>query len=543
MERARGLSQLVGNLHRPPLHIVEFERGDDEEGLSKAQAVIDDTLSAAEKMAAAEATSSITLMVKSLRDYQDALDGYAHLYEENERRQAVMAKTTHQIEAMAQQIYDLNHDRYLTGLFILEDLERQGESRFTLLAGANTLLHATLSARQAEAEFQLDPNAAAREQATSFMKAIYLSALSLRKAAEAAGEGGEQIEALSAGVKDYRRHFGAFIEAVDGGSNVVEAKRTLDDTARKVQSLAEAIAQHQTEVFASISEQARKARSKVSNAIAALTQSMSLKATLLHLQDTEEEFFERRDPALGLRIEATINAADEALATIADQAQDDSALVQQTRDLLPGYRAAFTAAKAASLGQAAALTAMHDLEAVVLKLASDNASEAAGDMASLYEWGRLTLAAFCMIALVVGATISILTGRSIVRPLKTLTSSIADLARGDAAVTIPELDRTDEIGDMARSMGVIRETGTTALRAQKTLENTEACLMMVDSEGRVVHVNPAFHDLANSVRGAVGGSSRALPLRRLMVSPWTRFTMIRHCSRSGGFGSRSRWPL
>ncbi|MEZ5930380.1 MAG: methyl-accepting chemotaxis protein [Alphaproteobacteria bacterium] len=144
-------------------------------------------------------------------------------------------------------------------------------------------------------------------------------------------------------------------------------------------------------------------------------------------------------------------------------------------------------------------------------------------MAKLYEWGRLTLAAFCAIALVVGATISILTGRSIVRPLKALTSSIADLARGDASVTIPELDRADEIGDMARSMGVIRETGTAALRALKTLENTEACLMMVDSEGRVAYVNPAFHDLAQAVRSAVGVELSGFAMTNFDGQPFNSF--------------------
>lgn len=503
-DKALGLSHLVDDLHRLPLHIVEFERGDDDLGLTKAQDIMDDALNVVAELAEVESTLSIAVMARELQQYEEALERYRLLYEENHKRQATMAKTTEEIDQMVTQIYDLNYDRYLTGLIILEELEQQSESRFAFLDSANGLMRTALLARQAEVAFQLDPNTEARELASSYMKEIYLSALSLRKISKKVGEEKDAIKALSKSVKAYRKHFGAFIEAVEDQSNVTATRQELDKTAAEVQTLAEEIAERQRKTFSTISEQAGSARRKVSNAFAASTQSMRLTTKLLELHEAEREFFHWRNPAISDRIETMMDEVTRTLQEIADQTQDDGAVVQRTLNLLPSYRKAFTAAKIASLGQADAIASMRELEADVLRLADSKATEAVADMTGLYEWGRLTLGAFCIIALIAGVSISLLTGRSIVRPLKSLTSSIADLANGNAAVIIPELDRADEIGDMARSMGIIRETGVTAIRAQKTLENTEACLMMVDDQGCVAYVNPAFQALAESAQHAVG---------------------------------------
>lgn len=96
---------------------------------------------------------------KQLGVYRTLLQRYRDLDRENNERQATMAETTQEINEKTKQIYDLNYDRYLNGLLIQEELEQQSELRFAFLEGANTLMRATLAARQAEAVFQLDPSA------------------------------------------------------------------------------------------------------------------------------------------------------------------------------------------------------------------------------------------------------------------------------------------------------------------------------------------------------------------------------------------------
>lgn len=504
VEEAQTMSELVVDLHRLTSHIASFERDNDLSELNAAKGILDEALQHVVGRAGGETASSLASMADQLRDYREVLERYETLHSENLQQQAVMSETTRDIDDNAKQIYDLNYDRYATGLFILEDLEKQSELRFAFLEGANGLMHSTLAARKAELEYQLDPTPEARERAASFMKEIYLSNLSLRKIAKGTGEEGDAIKALSKGVKTYRKLFGAFIEAVDDQSGITEAKAALYAESQRVQSLAEGVAARQKKAFESISGQAQTARGNASDAFAAVTQAMALRKTLIGLRDAEKEFFRRRDPAIGEQISSMTDAASQTLAELAERTKNEGAFVEQTLALLPNYSRAFASASAASFGEVDTLVSMRELEVSVLQLANESASQAATDMADLHAWGRLTLAVFCMIALIGGVSISILTGRSIVRPLRALTSSIADLARGNAAIAIPELDRTDEIGDMARSMGIIRETGAIAVRAQKTLENTEACLMMIDRDGNVVHVNPAFCALAAQVREAVG---------------------------------------
>lgn len=502
--KAQRLSDLVVNLHRLPLHIGDFEDGDDEAGLAKAEEILEQTLDRFGNPAARNDNASMAAAVGQLHEYQDALGRYGKFYATSRDRRLVMDTTSKTIDQKASAIFDQNYDDYQKGLFILEELEQQSETRFAFFDGANAVMRAVLAAGQAEAVYQADPSPEASERAASLMKGVYLSVLSLRKVAKKTGEEAEAIKALSNGVKDYRKSFGRFIQAVEDQSDVGGTKRALDDVSQEVQKLAKGIADRQKKTFATISDQAALARGKVGKAFAAATLSMKLRTTLAELHDAKQEFFRRRDSAVNDRIVAMMETASTLLADLAAQRADDDDVIQETIALLPTYRSAYAAASAASLGQTETMTAMHALETDILQLANQDANDAVGDMALLYEWGRLSIAAIGLVALVLGAFISIVTGRQITRPIKALTSSIGDLARGNTYVTIPEVRRADEIGDMARSMGVIRETGAKAMRAQKTLENTEACLMMVDSDGRVSHVNAAFCAMADGVRAAVG---------------------------------------
>ena len=521
--KAQGMSDLVVDLRRLPLRISEFESGDNQTGLTEAQEIMDEALQSVERIAEAEKTLSVTTMGRELRAYREALLRYGDLHEQNRRQQAKMTETGKAIDLMTNQIYTHSQDRYVSGLQVLEELERQSELRFTFVEGANSLVRATLAARRAEAEYQLDPNPEAREQAASFMKQIYLSNLSLKKVAKAAGEETDVVKALSSEVKAYRKHFGAFIEAVDDGLDVGPAKTALVDASEKVQSLAEGIAGRQRQAFTTIAEQAQSARGKVRNAFAVATQAMTLGNAILELHAVEKTFFQRRDPAMSNQVGSLINGVETRLTELAESTEEDKALVQETLDLLPTYRATFATASAASLGQGDALAAMRAQETSVFELAEHNAAEAVADMSSLYDVGHLTLAVFCTIALFGGAAISVLTGRSIARPIKSLTSSISDLANGNGAVIIPELDRADEIGDMARSMGIIRETGITAIRAQKTLENTAACLMMVDDKGCVAYVNPAFQNLVANAQHAVSAELPGFAAAAFIGQPFNDF--------------------
>jgi methyl-accepting chemotaxis protein len=95
----------------------------------------------------------------------------------------------------------------------------------------------------------------------------------------------------------------------------------------------------------------------------------------------------------------------------------------------------------------------------------------------------------------IGIALSLLYGafsaRSVARPLVQMTGVMARLAGGDQEAEIPALGRGDEIGEMARSLTTIRDTGVRAARVQTALDNAASVVLMADPEGRVVYANRA----------------------------------------------------
>ena len=75
---------------------------------------------------------------------------------------------------------------------------------------------------------------------------------------------------------------------------------------------------------------------------------------------------------------------------------------------------------------------------------------AAAAAARINRWG----VAACVFA--IGLVLSLLIGRGIARPLAAITRTTTRLAGGDLGVEVPAADRNDEIGRMARALGIVK---------------------------------------------------------------------------------------
>ncbi len=117
------------------------------------------------------------------------------------------------------------------------------------------------------------------------------------------------------------------------------------------------------------------------------------------------------------------------------------------------------------------------------------------------------MAAIAFILLIVTAVSS---ARAIVKPLGAITGVMARLARGDQDAEIPALDRGDEIGDMARSLSTIRETGVRAARVQTALDNASSIMLMADTAGEIIYVNGAARRYFSEMTPFLGDSFAAL---------------------------------
>jgi methyl-accepting chemotaxis protein len=80
-----------------------------------------------------------------------------------------------------------------------------------------------------------------------------------------------------------------------------------------------------------------------------------------------------------------------------------------------------------------------------------------------YRSELITLAALAGIGSIAGIGLAVLLVVGFVtRPIKRITAAMTALAGGDKSVVVPERDRRDEIGDMARALGVFQEQAVAA---------------------------------------------------------------------------------
>lgn len=84
--------------------------------------------------------------------------------------------------------------------------------------------------------------------------------------------------------------------------------------------------------------------------------------------------------------------------------------------------------------------------------------------------------------------------RAIFTPQDRLVDSMEGLAKGDN-VEIPGIERSDEIGNMARALLTINEVGQKALRVQMALDSVTSSVMMADADNNIVYLNPSVKQM------------------------------------------------
>jgi methyl-accepting chemotaxis protein len=93
------------------------------------------------------------------------------------------------------------------------------------------------------------------------------------------------------------------------------------------------------------------------------------------------------------------------------------------------------------------------------------------DARAIVDTASLLQEALAGLALVIGCTLALVIGRSIVKPLTGMTQVMTQLAQGDKTVDVPARETQDEIGDMARAVQVFKES---AIRADRVAAEQEA---------------------------------------------------------------------
>ncbi|KRE00387.1 hypothetical protein ASE63_10015 [Bosea sp. Root381] len=111
--------------------------------------------------------------------------------------------------------------------------------------------------------------------------------------------------------------------------------------------------------------------------------------------------------------------------------------------------------------------------------------------------------------------------RQVLRPIAAMRDAIGRLQVG-AEEAVPGLERGDEIGELARALKAMHETGVEAARIRAALDGCRTNVMVCDGEGRVVYVNKSllrfFGEAQEDFRAAFPGCSAKDMLGRVMES-------------------------
>ncbi len=114
--------------------------------------------------------------------------------------------------------------------------------------------------------------------------------------------------------------------------------------------------------------------------------------------------------------------------------------------------------------------AMAVASAALQKLAEQDAVVMKTELLSTIGGSSLTLFISTGIIFVVGVLISLLLARSITGPLARLTQVMTELAKGDRSVAVRDVDRSDEIGGMAKSVQIFKDNAIAMERMQAEQE-------------------------------------------------------------------------
>ncbi len=170
--------------------------------------------------------------------------------------------------------------------------------------------------------------------------------------------------------------------------------------------------------------------------------------------------------------------AEAALRALGYVATDDLArLIDPVRVAQAAYVTDFSAFADARLAMAelyeqqmrpriASMQQQLDGAAATLRTDVATTSATSAALISRSSWSQSILAG---VSLLIGATLALVIGRGITRPLGAMTAAMTRLADGDRSVAIPALGNTDEIGAMARAVEVFKENAI----ARDTLEQTQ----------------------------------------------------------------------
>ena len=136
----------------------------------------------------------------------------------------------------------------------------------------------------------------------------------------------------------------------------------------------------------------------------------------------------------------------------------------------------------------AAVLPLRDVRDAAVKLIEENSARQDSAIAA----ARNTLIIGGLALIGIAVTLAVLLSRAIARPVTTITRTMVDLAEGRVDIAVPDVERRNELGDMARAVLVFRDAAIAKQAAEAEAAQAEAAQRMV-----VETVSSHLSELAN----------------------------------------------
>jgi methyl-accepting chemotaxis protein len=310
------------------------------------------------------------------------------------------------------------------------------------LTQASALQVKLLESRRAEKDFLLDNDMRHAERHGALNNEIRAGTEGLRQQAAAAGlRDLQKIDAISAGFSKYRTHFLA----------VVDAKQRLGFNENS-----------------GLEGALRKSGAALETRLNQLKVQQLLMA-LQMLRRHENDFMLRRDPRSGKEFKTRGGDLTAALENIdfAEGVNDD--IKRKLSDYERDFFAFIDGALKLASEQKSTSDAYAEIEpAIDALLRAMSAAETQADNANQESRAHTKLQMQLAILLIAIAAcgFAFWIGRLVTRPISGMTNAMGELAAGNLNVELPDVNRKDEIGQMARAVVVFRDSGLEKVRLE-----------------------------------------------------------------------------
>ena len=144
----------------------------------------------------------------------------------------------------------------------------------------------------------------------------------------------------------------------------------------------------------------------------------------------------------------------------------------------------------------------------IIQTASVGATRSAAQLSEAQSRTWSIILSFGIVSASLGLALSLLIGWSITRPLQSLADAMAQLAKGDTAAVIPGTRARDEIGDMARTVIVFRNT---MLERERLAESQSETAKARETRNQTIAATIArFEKSVDDMLGRVRGAAQRL---------------------------------